>query len=383
MLVVVSFFSIVIFSEASNQGISKKLKGIFHSDNGLLISDMSEEDKIDISKSFDKNTKEYTKEFNSIGYNYVTEEKFCQNFKEIKFVDDWNTEKVLKLKYVINNMQPILLPVNDEEYYIPFKIPKKSSYILQYNNSLYLLDIEEGVITSLLQDKEEYNKKDLREYDAEGFSAIWGENPSISPNGDRLTYYTNRNFLTNKKKDGEIWFLNMVTGEEYSLGEIGYISIGWGGNENVYYLDYDHNIVKINTTTREKEIIFKKAPIETRMSYPIMLLPRYNSIEIFNLEDNSQATISNNNIGVVSNIILNGDSKALFCNQPDDSEPYTNLILLDIRNKILSCYNIPYKASIENYGWIDDNNIFVSVRESGSIEQYTYILSINDFIILK
>ena len=114
-----------------------------------------------------------------------------------------------------------------------------------------------------------------------------------------------------------------------------------------------------------------------------MLLPRYNSIEIFNLEDNSQATISNNNIGVVSNIILNGDSKALFCNQPDDSEPYTNLILLDIRNKILSCYNIPYKASIENYGWIDDNNIFVSVRESGSIEQYTYILSINDFIILK
>ncbi len=388
LLILASF---VVIS-AKNDKFSKYLKfiGVLRAKDGVIYSVPSNQDKNKFIKNLDSMTMNSTEKIESKASKLVDKELKEEDKvnKKIKFNYE-GVEHEISVNYVIKDNKKILLPSYDKENY-EIKEFKNNNFLLEFDSDLFYLDIESSSVKPALKDKIfDYDKNELKQKAKETDNLLlnWARNGFVNKKKDKIIYFSNRNVVKNNKGNGEIWLVDLETGDDTSLGEIGYEFLGWDNDDNAYYLTFDRNVAKVNTLTYDVEIIANNVGVETKMMFPYLLNGNNGLIDILNLETGSKEIFgekyknldSISNIDKITNIQVNlfNNQYIAFRNRPDRTKAYSNIGVLNINTLEYLTFEAPEDTKIESFSWFDSNNMFVTITDK-TMSQSTYIVCIDD-----
>lgn len=302
--------------------------------------------------------------------------------KKIK-INDGYVSADINLSFIKDkNNKSILIEDRDEPYHFVL-IPNSDQYIIEYDKNLYKLDLEKNSITPLLKDDVPgFNKKDLikmsKEKKIDNLVLSWGENPSVNLTGTKLTFISNRNGVKNEDGGNSVWLKDLTTNEEKMLGEIGYTCLGWDKSDNVYYFDLNQNVVRINTNNGDKSTISEKVNPESVFLYPYLILVGEKQIDFLNVETNEKKSFSDSTINDC--VYFKHNNKNLVAFQAREKSNEDPVLIVILNTDDLSCKVIqPLDDTFfEDYSWLDAETLIVTSTTSGSMEQRTYFINVNE-----
>ncbi|MHB1485266.1 MAG: hypothetical protein ACYCYI_11455 [Saccharofermentanales bacterium] len=316
--------------------------------------------------------------------------------KNVIFETNFDGKNEIEFNYIHNaNNGVVILNDNDqrEENYIFTPIPGKKYGLLEYKQSIYTADIDKGVIERLLLESSEYNKafieKQIPKMDRDYFQLTWGSIPQPNISGNRFTYYTNRNALNGGSSNGEIWLKNLDTGKDQSLGEIGVNCLGWDTNDNVYYFNFDHDIISINTNNGKKDKLISGASPDSVLLYPLIVYQstKNNGFGIYNITDKKVEYVYNDQLKAIRGLSVNpAQTSILFQNDyylPDadhSKAPDTDIGILNIKDKTIHFLSIPQNMNFRTASWINNEFISIVLTDKTTLEVKTYIVELSYFI---
>jgi hypothetical protein len=146
---------------------------------------------------------------------------------ELEFLNSQELSKVKFSKININGKE-VLFPANPEDNPLPFGIISsndKTKYIIPLIRELWVIDSSDFTKPKKISSNT-YNGKTWEELtlelqsilpeDTEANAVIWwNANPTISPDGAKISFVTNRDF--NKGNEGSVWIYDMISKEEKKL----------------------------------------------------------------------------------------------------------------------------------------------------------------------
>jgi len=373
-----------------------KISGRYITVNGCLVSDLSYLDQQRIAKTNDIQQKDYL--FDSLqndGYlvNGYTAEKQNVISKNIAFETSFSGQNELKFKYIYNNLNDVaILPDWNESNFHVTEINGREYDLLEYNNSIYMINIDQGIIEQVLLEDNEYNKAFIEEHisqmDNDYYQLTWGANPQPNISGNKFTYYSSRNALKGGDSISEIRVKNLDTGEDYSLGDIGYECLGWDINDNVYYFNYDEDIVSINVNNGEMKTVLTGANPRSILLYPYIAYSTEKNygIVLYNIANGSTENFNSSNIQAISGLYSNpAKTSVLFQNDfyslgsDLTKAPAINLGIFNINDKIIRFLDMPDGFTLQRYSWINNEIISLILLSTDTYEENTYLVDMSCF----
>ncbi len=359
-----------------------KLPGSLKFWDGVIYSEQDQITKKEISDSIDPVTGKSTKEFNiksgQLSKDGSLEIDDKKNEKTIEFNMD-GKELRLKFHYVLKSNKNIVLP-NSEEGYQLSPIPNSDQYLIEYNGSLYQLDIKNSKITKVLSDQvDAFEYTTLKNKKVEDLPLAWGERPYYSPNGDYLIYYSNRNAVKNGGGNGQLWVKNFKNNNEKAVYDGGFEFAGWGESSQVFIRD-NNKLVEINLEDSSNKVIQDNVALETLVVYPFVIAPELGNINITDMKTNETHSI-NEGVGRADMLLADpSGSHIAIKNYPDPNSFDTNILVLDDLKNAASFKKISPDDGyvIDSFSWVDSENLLVVVIKKGTIEQSSYLVNINE-----
>ena len=362
----------------------KSTNEVIKSNDGVAYSVQGHKENKKISDSIDpiSGTAKYKYDIKNFDLNEIKLKSDRKEIKKLNLIDGLVSTE-LNFTFIKNNKNKLILVEDIDEPYHFVLIPETEQYILEYKNNLYKLDSKKNSITPLLKDDVlGYNKKELGDkcINAHDKNMVlsWGENPSVNLSGTKLTYISNRNGIKNDNGKNIVWIKDLVTNEEKPLGEIGYTCLGWDKSDNVYYLDFDQNVIKINANSGEKTTIAEKVNPESSYLYPYLIIVGDNQIALLNIDTNEQKTYINSQINDCYYLKNNKENLVAFQAREKENVDPTLIVILntvDLSYKIIQPLENTF---FEDYSWLDSETLIVTSTTSGTLEQQSYVININE-----
>ncbi|WP_150274665.1 hypothetical protein [Paenibacillus tepidiphilus] len=330
-------------------------------------------------KSVDPVTDKATKEFSVQSIQLNSSNRVAEESLKVKsaMFDLNGVKEQLSFSYVQHDGKNVVLP-NSSEGYALTAIPGTAQYILEYNHSVYSLNIEEGSIDKLLLDQvDQYNLNELSQKTIEDIPLVWAERPHIDPSGEWLIYYSNRNVVQNEGGSGQLWTKHLTSQKETVVYEGAYEFIGWGRDHEVYIRDQG-NLVKIDLVSAEETTIQENAALETIVAYPYLIAPQIGKIEVIHLENDKIVEIEKG-VGRVEKILADPRGKlAAVKNYPDPGSFDANILIIgDLSQNQVRVIQPEEGFIIQDFSWVDSVNLLVTQIKKGSNEQQAYLVDVN------
>jgi hypothetical protein len=358
----------------------QKLVGVFKHQDGVIYSVPSLQEKDKVTSSIEPKSGKATYEAESKAYGFEGKNfiDIQEQTKQINFkFDDKNIPLVFK--YISKNNKTIILP-NPNEGYVITPIPKSSKYVLQYNESLYLLDVENSSITALLKDQVGgYDRQVLGEKKIEDLVLSWGERANVNFKGNKLVFYTNRKMVQTENGNGEVWVKDLNTDEEKPIFNGGVSNfLGWDSQDNVY-IQQGYKIVKVNTTQGDTKVITENASLESKMMYPYLLIPSTGKVELYNLETGDIKVYQDQSVNRINYISVQPESRlAALQNYSQDGSGESEILVLNVDTLRTKIIQAPPNTFLEEFDWADPHNLLVTILKKGTKDQETYLIELND-----
>jgi hypothetical protein len=383
-IIVLSVIALVLtifggLSLANNTWDFKKLVGVFKSQDGVLYSvpSLQEKDKVTNSIEPKSGKATYGVKSTAFGFEGTNLLDLQEQEKTINFNFE-NKNVPLNFRFISRNNKTIVLP-NPNEGYVIKPIPNNSKYVLQYNSSLYLLDVENSNITALLKDQiGGFDKQVLSEKKVDDLVLSWGESANVNFKGNKIVFYTNRKMVQEEKGTGEIWVKDLNTNEEKPIFNGGVSNfLGWDAQDNVY-IQQGYKIVKVNTILGDSKVITENASLESKMMYPYILIPLTGKVELYNLETNETKVYEDTNLNRINYISVQPESRlAALQNYPLDGSGESEILVLNVDTLQTKKIQAPPDTFLEEFDWANPYNLLVTILKKGTKNQDTYLIEMN------
>jgi len=379
-ILLIAICGAVVVTANNYWGIFKKEAGIIRSQQGILISDPVANDKQELIDSIDPKTGQPTKE---IDYKIINGQK---EVKKMLFNHDGKSTE-LTFSYVKNNGMYNIInePGKYTEQYFVTQMPKSKKNIIEFNDSIYLLDIENSSISKLLKDEVDgYDIKKAIAYSEEKGVITWASNPSFNLYGTKMVFYTQRNVLKDGDSNGEFWVKDLLTGDEKFLCKKNFSVLGWDTEDNLY-VDSFGSLEKINANNGESRIIVPKSSV-CALSYPYILYQvERGHLNIVNLVTNKETEFKHEALYRVGFFRVNKEADSpwiLMLNIPESDEslntmPKLNVVFLNLKTMETKVLPEPSNSQIRDCNWMGEGIVLVNVWDKSINSEITYTININ------
>ncbi|WP_127508034.1 hypothetical protein [Paenibacillus humicus] len=356
-----------------------KVQGSLKVFDGVIFSETDQAAQKDIIDSIDPVSGKAAKEHPSKAAKLTEAGIEVDKNKKEKTIDfDFDGKKTkLKFSSVANGKKEVVLP-NSEEGYQLTPIANQSGYVLDYNGSLYGLDIAEGKIAKMLSDTVgEYDRETLEKKQIENLPLVWGGRARVNPKGEFMIFFSNREAVENGRGDGQLWVKNFKTQEQFPAFSGGYEFIGWGEGNQAFIRSQD-TIFGIDLENRKQSIVQDHVSPESVVSYPYLVIPELKSVKVASLTSKKELSLVEG-IGRVDMILADiASPKFAMLNFPDPTSFNTNIIVVtDPENAATKVISPDAGSVIETFSWIDSENLLVVALKKGTTAQVSYVVNIN------
>ncbi len=302
-----------------------------------------------------------------------------KNKTEKTIAFDLDGKKIqLKFSSVQNGKKEVVLPDSGEGYVLT-PIANQSGYILGYDGSLYGLDLASGTISKILSDTVGgYDRETLKKKKIEDLPLVWGDRARVSPKGDFMIYFSNREAVQNGQGDGQLWVKNLKTQEEFPAYSGGFEFLGWG-KENQAFIRSQNTIIGVDLENRKQYVVQNNVSLESVIAYPYLVSPELKSVKVVNLDSKKELSLVEG-VGRIDMILADHtSSKFAMLNFPDPTSFNTNLIVVsDPENAASKVISPDAGYVVDTFSWIDSENLLVVALKKGTTDQLSYVVNINN-----
>jgi hypothetical protein len=287
-------------------------------------------------------------------------------------------DSILTFNYVKQKGKAIALPLPVHKPgagYQLFQYPNSSTELMEFEGSIYVLDLEKGSISKLLHDItgphsiQEAKQKPKQKVEEGDPFVWWGSRPSVNPSGTKMVFYTNRS-----GQDG-IWVKDLVTGDEHFLMTSALTVEGWA-SDTEFIANSFSEVLKVNIETGELNSFGDVGTFE--VSLPNLIIQKDVGSMLFkNLNTGDERTYSQEGLGRVNHMAtLDGLSTIAVLNQPDPMQPYYNLFIIDPSDFTTKFLDIPTDKILLAIRWIDKNTLLLTVQNQTTNDEEIHNSSI-------
>lgn len=386
VLTIVAVSAILVGVGSILSAKSPKFSGVLRISDGVIYSDADLKTKKSISNSIDPVTAIPTKKFTPDVYNLnddlTVTEAGTKKQKKIKFDLD-KKKALLSFEYIEKDDKIVEIPNEDNDYRV-ISIPNSTKNILEYNDSLYSLDLVHGSIENLLNDTYEgYTQEALRTKEEKqhiaNFSLTWAERATINPNGKYLLFFSNRNDIAtgNSGGSGQIWVKDLQTNVETPIYNSWVEVAGWGLDNKVYVKDFDR-LIEIDYVHHTSSIVKENSSVVLTVAYPYVIDAQLGEIVVSNLRTGTSTTYSDG-IGRVDMIVPNNaKTQVAMLNMGNPNKGgYEIVVIKNFEKMEVQKIQPDTDYDFDNLSWIDDHRLMAISRKLGSIEQKSYVVDVN------
>lgn len=300
---------------------------------------------------------------------------------EIKTLIGGNEETFL-FDVTYEEDRPILLTNNDKPYNFT-AIPNSKNTLMTLYGNIYVVDVEKREITKLLLDsvgEYEIDKtaKLIAEKRVDNLALVWGDHPSISPDGSKMIFYTNRNAAFEEQYNGEYWIKDLVTGEETNLVKGAFSILGWGEKE--IYLSSFEKIYKVDLLTKALTEITNFTTIAA-VQYPFLIVQSEpKAVRILHLKTREEKVVRSDSIEFINYVRIKEGNKWVLINySPDIYNNGSVFAAIELETAKLRILETQEGLSYNDAQWVSDDQILVNTHRYSDRKEETYYIDIDQF----
>jgi hypothetical protein len=362
----------VVSASGSPWNLFSKLKANLGFKDGVIYQKPDNQQRKDVIKSINPETNNASMQvFNQAPGLFK---------KEIQMNLDGN-DIILTFDYVKQNNINVALPLPDHKPgagYQLYPYPNSSKELIEFDGSIYVLDIEKGSIQKLLHDitgtysiqvAKQISKQKVEEGDP---FVWWGSRPSVNPSGTMMVFYTNRSGVD------EIWVKDLLSGDERPLLKSVLTVKGWI-SETEFIASSFSEIIKVNVETSESISFGDAGAFE--ISFPNLVYQLdVGSILFENLNTGEVRSYSKEELGRITQMATwEGHSIIALINQPDRSQPQFKLYTIDSGDFMTKKIDIPTDKVPLAIRWINKNTILLIVQDQNTNDEESLFVDIDKF----
>jgi hypothetical protein len=367
-------FTVVAISVVSAAGnpwnLFSKQKANLGVKDGVVYQKPDNQQRKDVVNSIDPKTNKASKQLFNQAPGLLK--------KEIQMNLDGN-DIILTFNYVKQKGKAIALPLPGHKPgagYQLFPYPNSSKELMEFEGSIYVLDLEKGSIEKLLHDItgpysiQEAKQKSKQKVEEGDPFVWWGSRPSVNPSGTKMVFYTNRS------GEGQIWVKDLVTGDERSLMKSALTVKGWASDTEFIASSFSEAL-KVNIETG-KSISFGDAGT-FEISFPYLIVQKNEgSLSFINLNTGEEKVYSKDRLGFVNNMAsLAGLSTIAVLNQLDGTKPLFNLFIIDPSDFSTKILDIPSDKIALAIRWLDKNTLLLTIRDQTTNDEESVFVDID------
>ncbi|MGM8215345.1 TolB family protein [Bacillaceae bacterium W0354] len=272
----------------------------------------------------------------------------------------------LTFEYKIEKGEPVILPKppSEKKQYQVTPIPNSDKSIIEFEGSLYSLDLKNGKIEILLNDEykgqtfSEMKKGLIQESNNPNAFVWWGTRPSVSPDGSHLIFNTNR-----RQGEEQVWFKDLTTGEERPITSLSTINvIGWVSNQEFIGESFSE-IFHVNVKNDSILSYGQATSIGVSHSY-VVIQQELGSIQIIDLDKETNHTFVDDQLNRVSHMTLYEHSPWIaLVNMPDERTPLYELLVINLEELKIKRFDINKKQIPIVLKWLDSDTLLLTVKD--------------------
>ncbi|MDO3410455.1 hypothetical protein QWJ34_11850 [Saccharibacillus sp. CPCC 101409] len=282
----------------------------------------------------------------------------------------------LTFRYAQKGGETTLLPAPDLGYDL-HPLPGGDA-LVEYAASIYRLDGERRTLSLFLKGQTGAYSKSVRKWPS-GKSTppmvVWGQRASVSPDGTKVLFWTNRAVTATGSEDGENWIKDLNTGAEKKVYGAGYQVLGWDA-KNRFYLDLgDGGIAQVDSGGGGAAKVVSSYSVSAAAGNYLLSQISDGSLGVRNLSTGAARTFRGGGLNRVRSIAASADG-GLFAvvNAPDRTKAASTLLLIDPATLEYERIDEPAGGSVIGVSWADGGTLLVQVRNRSTAAESTYAI---------
>lgn len=280
--------------------------------------------------------------------------------------------------------KPLLLRSNNHSSVLT-QIPHSKETIMEYDGDLYIVNVETKTINAVLNNNyKSYSyaeiSNSLTEKNIDHTSLVWGSLASISPDGKRMAFFSNRNIAFEENLNGQLWIKDFATGEENPVTDWRFHVLGWE-TDNSIIVQAAEKIGRLHVKAGNIEWI-EHFSLVNGYNFPYLIMQQSEKeIMVMNLETGNTRTYTSESFNQVSQItMMEGSPWVIMLNAPDRTKLDRNLVVLNVGTGENTEIEPPDDADFQHIQWADKGRFMVNLRQVASTKEETYIMELDRVI---
>lgn len=346
-------------------------EGVYKSIFGVLVELPNQKQKEKVVKSIDPITGRPTIKLEKM--RPVNEMKQTMT---IPFHHDRISDQ-LDISYVIRDGKPYF--INDRSFYIHQK-PSVDVAILEYEFSLYTVDLEQRKISKLLKDQ--VNGLDIEKdflaskNKRQGFVPKWGVAPEMNNSGTKMLFYR----YLKEGEPGQIWVKDLLSGDEKPIYTGPFTFVGWG-KDSLAYIEDSGQIIEINLETGEYRVKVERTISSSTVVDPYLLYQENRGeLTIVHLDTNERNVFDRVKVGRVGFMKPNEKNNTVILYHSPNYKLDYELIVLHLDTLQFVVIPPPENVEIMDAEWHTEYSFLVHTRELGIKDEKTYLIDLNQLM---
>lgn len=348
-----------------------KSEGPVDRKEGVVYQPPSNRDKADLVKSIDPVTDKPTHRLQNKAEGLVT--------KTIRMNHDGYSVD-LEFDYVSRNGMIVLLPRSSHKpgagYSAIVPLPNTNKSVIEFEGSLYVVDVEHDTIDKLLKDQvggysiEEAKAKSKQPSASGGDSFVWwGHRPSINPSGTILVFGTTRS-----GRD-EVWVKDLASGEEKAFIQGAINPVGWVNDQEFVASSFGH-LQKIHVGNGNSESLGDMNPFAVSSPY-LVGQQSGGAVEFVDLSTGDSRTLKHESLVRVSGIAISVQnlSVAILC-LPNPQTPKHELLVVNMKDLTTKRLDVPEGKVGHTMHWQDDQTLLLTLSDLQTRDEETIVVEI-------
>lgn len=304
-----------------------------------------------------------------------------EKIDQVRIVQQFENSIIdLTFDVAYRDKHPVIL-TNSDKPYILKSIPNSDETLIEYQENLYIINVQNKTIDKALADRvEQYEINDvldkISQKKVENLGLTWGRNANFNADGTKMIYYSNRNTAFNDQYNGELWLKDWTTGEEMAITEWKR-PIGWG-EDNEIFASAGYSIVRINLTSSEVTPIIDHYS-QVGFSYPYIIYQvAEGELFVLNLDTNETKQVESTSLHLIRNIFtIDNSISVLLENAPYRTTYGRTLLLLHLETHELIPLDFPSNVHFQHAQWINSEQLLVTAVKEDMTTQESYIYELN------
>jgi len=265
--------------------------------------------------------------------------------------------------------------------YTAENIPGSRQALISYKASIYLLDLDKPALSKFLQDQAggyDINKRPKAAGESTPPMVIWGERPSVNPQGTKVVFWTNRSVVNSGNPNGENWVKDLRTGEEKRIFGDGYTLMGWDNLDRFYLSRGNSGLYMIDARTGSAKRLLSSAAVAAVSGSYLIYQPGDGKLVVRNLPGSTGRTFTDAGLNHVRSMAASpGSPWAAVISAPERSSSLSTLILINMETLEHRTMKEPDGYSIVSVSWQDAEMLLVHMQKKNSWEEKTYFIPVN------